>query len=154
MNEELSKKLLNDFPQLFRNRHETCMQRGFECGDGWFDLIYKLSHDIEAVAREIGLQPNSPKWPKCMQVKEKLGGIRFYVFNFRNERIRALKDSAYEQSCKTCVYCGKPGEPITDGALCPEHARQVSIDPDFPPPFEYGKCGISVAVPSGSHTTH
>lgn len=146
MNSEFTQKLLDDFPRLYRNRHKTSMQRGFECGDGWFDLIYKLSQDIEAVAREIGLHPDSPEWPKCRQVKEKLGGIRFYVFNCPNERIRALIDSAYEQSCKTCVYCGKPGELITDSPLCPEHARQVSIDPNFPPPFEYGKCGISTAT--------
>ena len=58
MNEALTKKLLDDFPRLFRNRHETSMQRGFECGNGWFDLIYQLSRDIESAARENGLSPD------------------------------------------------------------------------------------------------
>jgi len=135
VNEALSKKLFDDFPRLYRNRHESSMQRGFECGDGWFELIYKLSQDIETVAREIGLQPDSPDWPMCRQVKEKLGTIRFYVFNCHDERISALIDSAYEQSCKTCEYCGKPGVLVTDGGiatLCPDHARQAAIDPDSP----------------------
>lgn len=125
MNEAMAKKLFDDFPRLYRDRDETSMQRGFECGDGWFDLIYKLSQDIEAVAREIGLKPDSPNWPKCRQVKEKLGTIRFYVFNCHDERIRELIDSAYEQSCKTCEFCGKPGELVTDGGIatmCPDHA--------------------------------
>ncbi|MDP4028040.1 MAG: hypothetical protein Q8P42_03625 [Gallionella sp.] len=95
MNEALSKKLFDDFPRLYRNRHESSMQRGFECGDGWFELIYKLSQDIESVARESGLKPDSTAWPRCRQVKEKLGTLRFYVFNC-DEHIRALIDSAYE----------------------------------------------------------
>lgn len=138
MNEALSKKLFDDFPRLYRDRHESSMQRGFECGDGWFDLIYKLSQDIEAAAHDAGLEPDSPDWPRCRQVKEKLGGIRFYVFNCSNERIRALIDSAYEQSCKTCEYCGKPGERATDGgkaAMCPEHAKQAATAPAFPPAY-------------------
>ena len=137
MNKALSKKLFDDFPLLYRDRHESSMQNGFECGDGWFDLIYKLSQDIEVVASEIGLKPDSPDWPKCRQVKEKLGTLRFYVFNC-DERIRALIDSAYEQSCHTCEYCGKPGERATDGcmaAICPDHARQAAIDPAFPPAY-------------------
>jgi hypothetical protein len=129
MNERLTRKLLDDFPKLYRDRNDTPMQRGFACGDGWFDLIYKLSHDIEAVAREIGLQPDTPAWPKCLQVKEKLGGIRYRIFNCTNDHISELIDSAYEQSLKTCEYCGKTGKLITDGritTMCPEHASAPS----------------------------
>jgi len=141
VNEALSRKLFDDFPQLYRDRYESSMQRGFECGDGWFDLIYKLSQDIEAAARDAGLEPCSSDWPRCRQVKEKLGGIRFYVFNCSDERISALIDSAYEQSCKTCEYCGKPGELVTDGGiatLCPDHARQAATDPNFSPVYVAG----------------
>lgn len=150
MNEALSKKLLNDFPKLFRNPHETSMQRVFECGDGWFDLIYKLCQDIEAAARESGLSPDSPEWPLCRQVKEKMGSLRFIVFAVDgypglNERISELRLAALNQSLQICEYCGKPGEFVQDrlATLCPEHARQVPIDPDFSPPFERGKSNIS-----------
>lgn len=134
MNEELSQKLLEDFPRLYRDRHDSSMQHGFECGDGWFVLIYQLSLDIEAVAREYGLSPNSPEWPKCRQVKEKLGSLRFVVF--ANEQHRAMHDriselilTALNQSVKICEFCGKPGELVTRhgiSTLCPEHARQSS----------------------------
>lgn len=100
MNDEFQQKLFDDFPHLFRNRNESCMQRGFECGDGWYDLIYTLSRDIEAVASEIALKPDSAEWPMCRQVKEKFGTLRFYVFNCHDERIHSLIHSAYEQSCK------------------------------------------------------
>jgi hypothetical protein len=59
MNDDLQKNLFDDFPHLFRDRNESCMQRGFECGDDWYDLIYTLSRDIETVANEIGLKPGS-----------------------------------------------------------------------------------------------
>lgn len=133
MNEELSKKLIDDFPKLFRNRHKSSMQRGFECGDGWFDLIYKLSQDIEAVARESGLSPDSPEWPLCRQVKEKMGSLRFIVFGIKGfsgiyERISELRLAALNRSLQICEYCGQPGDLFTDSyiaTLCSEHARRA-----------------------------
>lgn len=133
MNEELSNKLLDDFPRLYRDRHATSMQRGFECGDGWFDLIYQLSLDIEAVARKYGLSPDSPKWPKCRQVKEKLCSLHFIVFAVEglaqvNERISELRVDALNRSLQICEQCGKPGELVSAGCiatLCTEHASHA-----------------------------
>lgn len=107
MNVALSTKLLDDFPQLFRHRNETSMQRGFECGDGWFDLIYKLSEDIEAAARESGLNSDDPAWPLCRQVKEKFGSLRFVVFAVEgypelSKRISDLRNAALNQSLQIC----------------------------------------------------
>lgn len=122
MNAVLSKKLLDDFPQLFRNPHESSMQRGFECGDGWFDLIHKLSQDIETAARKCGLPPDSPDWPLCRQVKEKMGSLRFVVFAVDgraelNERISELRLAALNRSLQICEYCGQLGELVTDGCI-------------------------------------
>ena len=43
MKDELDQKLVNKYPEIFRNRYgdmrETAMCWGFECGDGWYDLI-------------------------------------------------------------------------------------------------------------------
>lgn len=133
MSPELSTKLLTDFPRLYRNRQESSMQYGFACGDGWFDLIYKLSKDIAAVARKSGLSPDSPEWPLCRQVKEKLGSLRFVVFAVDErlelyERISELRLIALNQSFQICEYCGKPGELITEcciATMCPECARRA-----------------------------
>jgi len=135
MNEILSNKLLDDFPALFRNRHESSMQRGFECDDGWFDLIYKLAQDIEAVAHQSGLSPDSPEWPLCRQVKQKIGSLRFVVFSVDghlnvNERIRELRMIALNRSLKICERCGKPGQFVPDqmATLCPQHVSQIPAD--------------------------
>lgn len=52
MSPELDKKLCEKYPKLFTNRrgsiHETCMAWGFECGDGWFDLLDKLCWIIQS----------------------------------------------------------------------------------------------------------
>lgn len=107
MNDALSKKLFDDFPRLFRHRSESSMQRGIECGDGWFDLIYKLSEDIEAAARESGLSSDDPAWPLCRQVKEKFGSLRFVVFAVEghpelSERISDLRADALNKSLQIC----------------------------------------------------
>ncbi len=133
MNEELTQKLFKDFPSLYRDRNKTSMQRGFECGDGWFDLVYRLSQDIEAVARESGLYPGSPDWPLCRQVKEKMGSLRFIVFAVEEykrvyERIGELRHAAQTRSLQICERCGKPGKLVKDGyiaTLCTEHAMQI-----------------------------
>ena len=134
MNDELTKKLLDDFPKLYRNRHETSMQNGFRCGDGWFDLIYKLSRDIEAVAGECGINPDSPEWPWCRGVKEKLGSLRFRVFavdEFRDvyERIVDLIQAASAQSLQVCEECGAPGVQCDRQlrTLCTEHAGTSQV---------------------------
>ena len=112
MNEVLAKKLLDDFPQIFRDCHESVMQRNFACGDGWFELIYKLCQDIESVARENGLSPDSQEWPQCRQVKSKMGSLRFVVFAVKgyedmNERISELRNVALNQSFQIPECCNK-----------------------------------------------
>lgn len=46
MREELDKLLCEKYPKIFRDRNapmsETCMCWGFECGDGWFNIIDAL----------------------------------------------------------------------------------------------------------------
>lgn len=43
MKDELEKKLQSDFPLLYKDLYgsadDTCLSRGIECGDGWFDLF-------------------------------------------------------------------------------------------------------------------
>ena len=43
---ELENKLVEKYPAMFVNYHgderDTCMAFGFECGDGWYDILDKL----------------------------------------------------------------------------------------------------------------
>lgn len=47
--------------------------------------------------------------PKAAQVKEKFGGLRFYMTS-ANDEIRELVSEAEALSYKTCEECGEPGE--------------------------------------------
>lgn len=51
MREELDKQLVEKYPHMFQNRykgmHETCMCWGFECGDGWYQILDSLCSNIE-----------------------------------------------------------------------------------------------------------
>jgi len=42
-------------------------------------------------------------------VKEKFGGLRFYVNCRRNEAIRQRIEAAIQESFHTCEVCGQPG---------------------------------------------
>lgn len=108
MNATNTQKLLKEFPSLYRGYHypsNTTMSRGFKCQDGWYRIIYNLSTAIEREAIESGL------CPEAIQVKEKFGGLRFYIRG-GNEKIQRLIRRAGEQSLKTCECCGEPGEII------------------------------------------
>lgn len=51
MRQELDEQLCKTYPKLFRDRYapmtETCMCWGFECGDGWFNIINALCSNIQ-----------------------------------------------------------------------------------------------------------
>ncbi len=100
---------------------------GFECGDGWFALIWKLSSDIEMEATREGIDPHGDMWPEAQQVKQKFGALRFHLNNYSEELARLIKIAAKE-SGTICEICGNPGVLICDSrryvmTLCSAHAR-------------------------------
>jgi hypothetical protein len=121
MKEKNEKKLVNDFPELYKltKPHGLPffpMLFGFECGDGWFDIIYKLSKNI------VDLNEGTV----AHQVKEKFGGLRFYI-NYGSEAIYALIDNAEREALATCEVCGKPGGLKVRGTwlktVCSKHSQ-------------------------------
>jgi len=116
MKHELDQKLCKAFPRVFRNRHgspmETAFAFGFECGDGWYDLLYKAASAIEReiinIKKEDPMVPDD-ELPCASQVKEKFGTLRFYM-SFSNEAIDDIVTKAEEESEVTCEECGKFGE--------------------------------------------
>ena len=113
MNTVNSKKLYTTFPKIFRQKDlsitQTCMSWGFDCGDGWYDLIYKLCEDIQEHCNKKGLQT------EAVQVKEKYGGLCFYVSS-ADDYIFKLISKAENKSYKICETCGsKDGVTQTNG---------------------------------------
>lgn len=70
-------------------------------GPGWSKLLDKI-YDI--------LPPDA----YVVQVKEKFGGIRFYVYGV-SEEVLDFIDSIEKESYETCEICGNPGN-IRDGS--------------------------------------
>ena len=126
MRADLDKKLVADFPMLYQDRYasmqQTAMCWGFDCGDGWEPLIRGLSEKIEAYNND---HPESPVI--AFQVKEKFGGLWFYVDGAIKEILDLIQEYE-ERSEKICEQCGKPGK-LRKGAwlltLCDEcHKRR------------------------------
>ena len=76
------------------------MPRGFTHDDGWFDLLWRLCEDLEPLVAEFAAA-GGPKF-EVLQVKEKFGGLRFYVNCRRNEAIRQRIGIAADESFLTC----------------------------------------------------
>lgn len=74
-----------------------------ECGPGWHKLIYDLHQEILAI---------DPDY-RVLQVKEKFGGLRYYVDTARHGRGRQLIEIAIGRaeaaSFRICENTGGPG---------------------------------------------
>lgn len=102
MNAENTQYLVEHFPNLYadcgRSPKESCMAFGFECGDGWFELLKELSERLEPEAGAV-----------AAQVKEKFGTLRFYLRGGATDAAWGAIDEAEAKSGETCESCGKPG---------------------------------------------
>ena len=130
MTPELEQELYDRHPVIFEGRFlpptQSLMCFGLECGDGWFDLIDVLCGQLEnshfnavrrwerefaeASADDNGMVsvPVEPRVPRAVQVKEKFGGLRFYVdlaTDADYARIHAIESMSY----RICETCGCPG---------------------------------------------
>ena len=101
MRQELDKLLCEKYPKMMVNRNknmqETCMCWGFECGNGWFNILDQLMGNIQhhidwkekqrnwaiefnskAAQEEMRVVPESIPQVTLDQIKEKFGTLRFY----------------------------------------------------------------------------
>ncbi len=113
MNKELTEKIFQHCPLIYRSYADgsnTLVNRyGFECGDGWFQIIFNFSIEAEAKVKEMKEEgAEEIRLPLVLQVKEKLGGLRIYM-DKSCETINALIDSAQKKAARTCELCGNSG---------------------------------------------
>jgi hypothetical protein len=123
MNPKLTRKLWLKYPNLYRDKNapitRSLIPFGFECGDGWYDLIDNLSKELEKLCKLENSKLTKKKIAegygyRASQVKEKFGTLRFYM-SFETDEMSDLIDLAEKVSAETCEICGKPG--ITRGFL-------------------------------------
>jgi hypothetical protein len=103
MNKENTETLIKDFPILYRGHKDpptkNLMCFGFECGNGWFQLVYDLSKQISEICPRV----------KAAQVKEKFGTLRFYIDGVQMDKadsVYGLIEKAELKSGTICELCG------------------------------------------------
>lgn len=123
MSPENEKKLNERFGYLSRShrspRHALHMF-GFECGDGWYDLLYELFEKIETHFKT--QPPEVVDAFSVQQIKEKYGTLRFYCSG--DDVVEGFIREAEDKSEVTCEACGKPGKIRPGGWIsvqCHEH---------------------------------
>jgi hypothetical protein len=147
MKDELDRKLCERYPKIFADRHgdmkTTAMCWGFECGDGWFNIIDKLCWNIQDYIdcsneqRERLLNHNPynvsvhEEIPQVVatQVKEKFGTLRFY-YSGGNDYITGMFRMAESMSSVICEVCGSSGKSRGHSwyyTACDEHTNKVDL---------------------------
>ena len=110
MIEDLDKKLVTNFPKLYKDRYEdaykTCMCWGFP-GTGWYTLIHDMSAKLEKeIEKWIKDNPeDAENYPRAAQVKEKFASLRVYLTH-GTEEMHKIINEAEEKSCEICETCG------------------------------------------------
>ncbi|MCD6436449.1 MAG: hypothetical protein J7L15_08755 [Clostridiales bacterium] len=101
MKKELEDKLVKKYPEIFKlvgsSPEQSCMAWGMECEDGWYDIIDTLCDTLK------GLDEGTPL--VAAQVKEKFGGLRFYVDYATDKQYDAI-EKAEKLSYTICETCG------------------------------------------------
>jgi hypothetical protein len=88
---------------FFPDREPITDSHYFEVGKGWYQLIKDLIDDLIKLG-----------WNKeICQVKEKFGGLRFYINGGTTEIFNRISE-AEELSINTCEVTGNKGELRTD----------------------------------------
>ncbi len=147
-------ELINRYPGLYRhagnqptNQAEPFAREGFSCGDGWFEIIDRLSAKlVEDPYLVVG------------QLKEKMGRLRVYLHSAEgtpppdpalDARLDVAMEAAEEESKRTCELCGQPGVSLNPqnwvGVRCPFCAALDDLEATAPERAE-ATCGHLVEI--------
>jgi hypothetical protein len=61
----------------------TLMRYGFQCEDGWFNIIFDLCERLEPLVAGLNAKLHAGDHFEVLQVKQKMGSLRFYVSHSR-----------------------------------------------------------------------
>jgi hypothetical protein len=149
MRRELDEKLCAKYPLIFKNRNAdmrtTSMCWGFECGDGWYNILDVLcayltndynnaKNSYEYTLGNLG----KPKWDKTLTTQEEVDlaktkmdaaeelvptasqvkekfGGLRFYTNGATDKHHNYISFAESMSYCTCEECGAPGKRYTDG---------------------------------------
>ena len=134
MKPELDRLLCERYPKMMVNRNksmmETTMYWGFECGDGWFNIIDQLMGNIQHHIDWRNRKGEVVAQVTVDQVKEKFGTLRFY-YTGGDDYVRGLVSMAESMSGVICESCGNPGKSTGGGwikTVCEAHGGKKEKD--------------------------
>jgi hypothetical protein len=117
---ELDKLLCEKYPKMMVNRNkpmmETCMCWGFECGDGWFNILDQLMGNIQHHIDWKEKQRISAMAYNLMAAQAKEGN-----FDLFDDSMKDLNNPEYKAKRLSEVIAG-------DFRLVPESISQVTLD--------------------------
>jgi hypothetical protein len=105
-----------------KERYETRVEIGV--GNALYGTRIVTQEDIDEA--KLKMDEEAEKVPVAAQVKEKFGGLRFYVDRATDEQYNYIT-FAECMSYRTCEQCGKPGTYYPFGwhhVACDEHATE------------------------------
>ena len=113
MKQELDKLLCEKYPKMMVNRNkpmqETCMCWGFDCGDGWYNILDQLMGNIQHHIDWKNRKEEVVAQVTLDQVKEKFGTLRFY-YSGGDDAIDGMVRMAESMSGVTCEECSAPAQ--------------------------------------------
>jgi len=120
MKQELDKLLCEKYPKMMVNRlkpmQETCMCWGFDCGDGWFNILDQLmgsiQHHIDWKEKQ---RAGAFKYNE-MAAQAKAGNFELF-----EEDMKALPNDEYKEKRLAEIVAG-------DFRTVPESIPQVTLD--------------------------
>ena len=143
MKQELDQLLCEKYPKMMINRNksmmETTMCWGFECGDGWYNILNLLMSNIQHYTdwNNKNFEKGYTQYKQVPQVtldqvKEKFGTLRFY-YTGGDEHISGMVRMAESMSGVICEECGNPGERRGSGWIytaCDAHTKPQDLNSD------------------------
>ena len=105
----------------FPDRDPIISRHYCSCGDGWLQMIHDLISELIAAG-----------WDKQIcQIKEKFGGLRFYI-NAGSDEVWTIISNYESLSYKVCETCGEQGELRNDigwyRTLCDKHYNEIKTE--------------------------
>ena len=120
MKQELDKLLCEKYPKMMVNRNksmqETCMCWGFDCGDGWFNILDQLMGNIQHHIDWKEKQRNGAIKYNEMATQAKAGN-----FDLFEEDMKALPNDEYKEKRLGEIVAGNFRQ-------VPELIPQVTLD--------------------------
>ena len=103
MNNHKTNELYEKFPHLYRERtaplESSHMAWGFQCGDGWYKIIYEMSKKIDKISKEGEFAP------AISLVSKHEDGTLYVAVSNITPPVADIVTRATEQSRLTCELC-------------------------------------------------